>query len=200
MNEGFSPIGEIDTSEFDWLFELVIAVLFMSFGIFATVTMIRTLDAKTQIEPRLDKVELSYDAMQSNNPFILSGYDAWMMAYLIDPTSDVSLTLAQHAPEYKDKDRDLDSSTDCLAMMDPYHHRDNFVTYRNTKLAEDFTYALSCLPYEGTEDRYSDRDIDKLRDEIYRAQGYYYELEYVNTHNTTVEGTHNKWVLQLKQR
>lgn len=196
MNEGFSPIGEIDTSEFDWLFELIIAVLFMSFGIFATVTMTRIMDEKTQLEPRLDKVELSYDAMQSSNPFILSGYDAWMMAYLVDPTSDVSLTLAQHEPESGDATRDLDDDSDCLAMIDPYKHRDNFVTYRNTKLAGDFTYALSCIP--NSESRYS--DIDKLRDEIYRSTKYYYELKYVNTHNTTVEGTQNKWVLQLKQR
>lgn len=198
MNEGFSPIGEIDTSEFDWLFELIIAVLFMSFGIFATVTMTRIMDEKTQIEPRLDKVELSYDAMQESNPFILSGYDAWMMAYLVDPTSDVSLTLAQHEPELNDATRDLDDASDCLAMIDPYKHRDNFVTYRNTKLAGDFTYALSHLPYDNSEGQYS--DIDKLRDQIYRAEDYYYELEYVNTHNTTAEGTQNKWVLQLKQR
>ena len=198
MNEGFSPIGEIDTSEFDWLFELIIAVLFMSFGIFATVTMTRIMDEKTQIEPRLDKVELSYDAMQSSNPFILSGYDAWMMAYFVDPTSDVSLTLAQHEPESGDATRDLDDTSDCLAMIDPYKHRDNFVTYRNTKLAGDFTYALSHLPYSDSESQYS--NVDDLRDDIYRAEKYYYELEYVNTHNTTVEGTQNKWVLQLKQR
>lgn len=198
MNEGFSPIGEIDTSEFDWLFELIIAVLFMSFGIFATVTMTRIMDEKTQIEPRLDKVELSYDAMQSSNPFILSGYDAWMMAYLVDPTSDVSLTLAQHEPEFKDATRDLEDASDCLAMIDPYKHRDNFVTYRNTKLAGDFTYALSHLPDNDSENQYD--NVDDLRDDIYRSEDYYYELEYVNTHNTTAEGTQNKWVLQLKQR
>ena len=49
MDNGFSPLGEVDSEEFDHILELIVAVLFMAFGITATIFMIRVMDAKTQI-------------------------------------------------------------------------------------------------------------------------------------------------------
>lgn len=176
MGEGFSPLGEVDGDEFDYLLELVIAIIFMTIGIVTTVVMVRTMDVKTQVNSRVDKVEVSYKEVMDNDPFKFTGYQAYMFSYMIDPVSDIALSWTNA------------ETSGSVATIDPVKHRDNFITYRNNIIKNELAKALNdSIPGGNSEEVLWKPDSE-----------YYYQLKFTNENkNTDIEGTENRWLLKL---
>ena len=88
--------NNITSDEFDWLFEIVIAILFMSFGVFAISRMILQLDAQTEVTSRVDKVRVTEEHMEANEKlFEFTGYQAFMFSYMMDIYSPADLYYMQ---------------------------------------------------------------------------------------------------------
>lgn len=88
--------NNITSDEFDWLFEIVIAILFMSFGVFAISRMILQLDAQTEVTSRVDKVRVTEEYMEANEKlFEFTGYQAFMFSYMMDIYSPADLYYMQ---------------------------------------------------------------------------------------------------------
>lgn len=121
----------LNTDELDTIIELVIAVIFMSFCLFATVLMIRSMDIRTQFKPRVDKVEMTYAALQDTAPFDFTGYQAYMFSWMMDGNTDTDLLWAASSNEL-----DSDSSQLCTAI-EPSKVSNGFVTYRNRVITGD---------------------------------------------------------------
>ena len=177
MDNGFSPLGEVDSEEFDHILELIVAILFMAFGITATILMIRVMDAKTQIVSRVDKVEVSYLDIEDNNPFKFTGYEAYMFGWMIDTTSDTAITWTNG-----------DLSGNIYATIDPIKQSSNFITVRNNTIRTEVANSLAS-------------GFSDINDQIAVWKGDtddYYELVYTNEYkNIEEEGTENRWTLKL---
>ena len=128
MNE----LNELDSSEFDFIFELILAVLFMSIGLFAIITTIRVFAARVELTPRVDKVEINSNLIEENNPFDFTGYQAYMMAWHMDGLSEVPLMWTA-GDLYADAKTVLANGTETklATLIDPVANRSGFITYRN---------------------------------------------------------------------
>ena len=82
----------LNGDEIDSLIELIITILFMSFGIFATALMVRYLSAKVELVERDDKIVMSAEAADLEDPLWFTGYQAYMFAWHMDEMSDVPIT------------------------------------------------------------------------------------------------------------
>ena len=177
MESGFSPLGEVDSEEFDHILELIVAVMFMAFGITATIFMIRVMDAKTQIVSRVDKVEVSYLDIEDNNPFKFTGYEAYMFGWMIDTTTDTAITWTNG-----------DLSGNSYATIDPIKQSSNFITVRNNTIRTEVANTLAA-------------GFINISDQIAVWKGdttAYYALLYTNDYkNIEEEGTENRWTLKL---
>lgn len=85
-------LGNINHDEFDTMFELVITMVFMAFGIFAMVSMVKNLSARVEINNAPDKIEVSYGEHVAEDPFYFTGYQAYMFAWHMDESSYESLS------------------------------------------------------------------------------------------------------------
>lgn len=173
MNSNYTSLGNVNHDEFDSIVELIIAILFMAFGITATVMMIRIMDAKTQIQSRVDKVEVNYKEVEDNNPFYFTGYEAYMFGWMLDTTADQSITWS--------------NNTGSSATIDPITQSNNFVTVRNRLIRSDVASEMA----SGFADQNEQIELWKGN-----STGNY-ALVYTNAYNEETEGKQNKWVLQL---
>lgn len=74
----------ISNDEFDYMLELIAAVLFMAVGVIGIVFMVRQFNRQVQLNPRVDKVRVSSIDQQEGNPFDFTAYQAYMMAWMMD--------------------------------------------------------------------------------------------------------------------
>lgn len=83
----------MDDSEFDYILELIFAVLFMIIGIFSLVLSNRVMSTAVELSAQVDKTEVSgkYFENPENNPMVYSGYTAYMFGWLMDGVGDVDL-------------------------------------------------------------------------------------------------------------
>lgn len=125
-------MNEIDGDEFDFMLEIIIAIIFMSIGIFATIITVRTFTERVQMTPRVDKVEVNSNLIQENDPFDFTGYQAYMMAWHMDGLDDTTLMWTAG-----DTYMDIPAATDSgeaekqATVIDPINHRSGFITFRN---------------------------------------------------------------------
>lgn len=106
-------LANINQDEFDSVFELVIAVLFMSFGVFAIAMMQVALGPRLEVNSRVDKVQVSYETHTAEDPFYFTPYQAYMFAWNMDGLSDeplmyrksdADMTMDYNPTEYDDND------------------------------------------------------------------------------------------------
>lgn len=83
----------MDSSEFDYILELIFAVLFMIIGIFSLVISNRVLAEHVELTAQVDKTEVSgkYFENPENNPMVFSGYTTYMFGWLMDGVGDIDL-------------------------------------------------------------------------------------------------------------
>lgn len=88
---------EFDGSEVDHVFELIITVFFMFIGAVGISVFVNTLYHRVQLEPRVDKVQVqAADYYGENYPFVYTGYQAYMFAWMMDGSTDDSLAWIGH--------------------------------------------------------------------------------------------------------
>ena len=84
----------LNTGEFDLLLELVIAIMFMTVGIVGIVNMSRTLQKQTEVNSTIDKVTVSAVDQKEINPFVYTGYQAYMFAWMMDGHDNTAILWA----------------------------------------------------------------------------------------------------------
>lgn len=84
----------LSSDEFDWLVEIIVAILFMSVGIFGIVSMTRTLQKQTEVTSTVDKVTVSSVDQEEVYPFVYTGYQAYMFAWMMDGHDPTALMWA----------------------------------------------------------------------------------------------------------
>lgn len=83
---------EIDSNEFDHVIEMILAVFFMFIGAVGISVFVSTLYARVDLEPRVDKVQVTRaDYYGENYPFKYTGFQAYMFAWMMDGSTDDSL-------------------------------------------------------------------------------------------------------------
>ena len=139
MNE----LNEIDSNEADFILELILAVVFMSIGIFGIILTVRAMTARVELTPRVDKVQVTDSTIRENNPFDFTGYQAYMFAWHMDGLSDTGVMWTA-GYDYMDVATTLPSGivSKQAAVINPSTNRSNFITYRNqiitgTRLGKD---------------------------------------------------------------
>ena len=84
--------NEINGDEFDSMFELIICIIFMAFGIWSTVMMIGKLAERVEIDRPSDKITVTASTHYAEDPFWFTGYQAYMFAWHMDELSYESLS------------------------------------------------------------------------------------------------------------
>ena len=133
--------------ELDTIFELIIAVVFMSFGIFATSLMVQRMAAKVEVVENRDKIEISRTAYVDDDPFYFTGYQAYMFAWHMDEMSYVPLsyvggnltadysTLPDGNIRSNIKIEQVNPKTITLGLLDENGDiRSQFITWRNQRI------------------------------------------------------------------
>lgn len=134
MNDGLSSSSNLNSDEFDTVFELVIATLFMFFGVLAIVYMNSALLTKESVIYKVDKVAVtrSADNSQVNNPYRFTPYQAYMIAWHMDGRSFEPLS---YVGSNNTGDAYTDGVDEIHATIDPTNNSNflnrSFVTYRN---------------------------------------------------------------------
>lgn len=129
------------TEELETIIELIVAIIFMSFCIFATAYMVKVISPRTAISYESNKlVELSsYDV---SDPNYFTGYQAYMMSWHMDNISTQSVMWLSNASTSHnpgtgdDADTDTCTSTDSHVILssidrDTKDYRNNFIVWRN---------------------------------------------------------------------
>ena len=75
---------KVSHEEFDYMLELIAAVLFMAIGIFGIVFMVRQFNRQVQLTPRVDKVRVSSIDQRDSDPFDFTAYQAYMFSWMMD--------------------------------------------------------------------------------------------------------------------
>lgn len=85
-------LDNINSDEFDTIMELFITILFMSFGLFAVVLMLRNMNSRVEIYDSPDKIEVNVDNKDAEDPYWFTPYQAYMFAWHMDEFSYESLS------------------------------------------------------------------------------------------------------------
>ena len=134
MNDGLTSTDNLNSDEFDTVFELIIAVAFMFIGVLAIIYMNGTLLDKSEVISYKDKVVVVRSAMNTevNNPFRFTPYQAYMMAWHMDGKSYEPLSYVGSSSA---GDAYTDGADDIHATIDPTDSKKylnkSFITYRN---------------------------------------------------------------------
>lgn len=89
-------LGGINSDEFDTIFDLIVTVLFMAFGVFAIAAMSRNLADRLEISKESNKIEVSASQHLAEDPYYMTGYQAYMVAWHMDDLSYESITYIQN--------------------------------------------------------------------------------------------------------
>lgn len=82
---------DIGTDEFDSILELIIIVMFFSFSLFATNYMLDKLTIRADAHLLSDKVTTRIDITDLENPYQMTGYGAYMTAWIMSGDVDTKL-------------------------------------------------------------------------------------------------------------
>lgn len=85
-------MGTLDGDEVDSFYELIGAVVLMLFCAFAIGYMGSKMSSLINRYHHTDKIETTANAADINSPMVFTGYQAYMIAWMMDPYSDVSVT------------------------------------------------------------------------------------------------------------
>ena len=85
-------LGNLNSDEFDTIIELIVAIMFMSFGMVAIVLMLRNMNERVEIYDSPDKIEISAAMREVEDPFYFTPYQAYMFAWHMDEFSYESLS------------------------------------------------------------------------------------------------------------
>lgn len=126
----------IDSGEFDWLMEIIAAILFMSLGILGIVQMSITLARQTEVNTRVDKVRVSSIDQDDSNPFVFTGYQAYMFAWMMDGHDETALMWAAHDANDAMLDKEHHHISDTYGsegyiLLDPAGEAAGFIVKRN---------------------------------------------------------------------
>ncbi len=80
-------MGNINSDEFETMIELVLCVLFMSFGAWAMSRMVYNLSQRVDILDTPDKIEISERTHYAEDPFYFTAYQAYMFGWHMDELS-----------------------------------------------------------------------------------------------------------------
>lgn len=83
---------KLNADEGDTLFELVTTIFFMLIGFFAISRMINTLEPRSQMIHEPDKITITSHTHYAEDPFYLTGYQAYMVSWHMDNQSTVPVT------------------------------------------------------------------------------------------------------------
>ena len=84
--------GNLNGDEFDTMFELIIAIIFLSFGVFSMSLMARNMSERAALNEEPDKIEMTMRDHEDTDPFYFTGYQAYMFSWHMDEMSDVPLS------------------------------------------------------------------------------------------------------------
>lgn len=95
-------LHNINSDEFDTIMELIIAILFMGFGLFAVMLMLRNMTARVEIYDKPDKIEVNVNNVDAQDPYWFTPYQAYMFAWHMDEFSYESLSYVcgRHPTDY----------------------------------------------------------------------------------------------------
>lgn len=79
--------NELNSDEFETIFDLILCVIFMAFGVFAMVLMVKNLSTRVEILDRPDKIEVTHAQHITEDPYWFTGYQAYMFAWHMDELS-----------------------------------------------------------------------------------------------------------------
>lgn len=149
-------LGNLNSDEFDTIIELIIAIMFMSFGMVAIVLMLRNMNERVEIYDSPDKIEISTAMREVEDPFYFTPYQAYMFAWHMDEFSYESLSYVGCEDEEAIKtgytklangqiqsnqrldgnsNNDEDIYTVTLSVIDENGHiRNQFLTWRNRNI------------------------------------------------------------------
>lgn len=122
-------MNQFDGDELDSFYELIGAIFLMLFCAFAIGFMATRMSSYINRYHHHDKIEVSANAAEIDNPFNYTGYEAYMFAWVMDPYSDVSITWlsSQNAMTDDNTNRHVTIST-----LDEHGNvLSNFIPYRN---------------------------------------------------------------------
>lgn len=81
-------MGGLNTDEFETIFELIIAVILMSFGAWAMSRMVSNLSMRVNdLGLNQEKIEVTSTQHESEDPFYFTGYQAYMFAWHMEDLS-----------------------------------------------------------------------------------------------------------------
>ena len=139
MNEEVNYHEELDT-----IIELIVAIIFMTFGVFAIAYTVAVFSAKIEVTYKPDKLS-SKVSREITDPMYFTGYEAYMMAWHMDNLSDeplmyISTTSTSHNPAYGNDEAGnycdayqshVILSVNDLATDEP---RPSFINWRNKRI------------------------------------------------------------------
>lgn len=130
---------ELNGDEIESIIELILTVLIMSFGILATLLMSKYLNAKIELVEHEDKIAITSELHELNDPFYFTGYQAYMFGWHMDEMSTVALHwLSNNSSSTmsggKSPNRIDIPSDDWVKISvldDSGEYRSNFIVWRN---------------------------------------------------------------------
>lgn len=122
-------MGNFDGDEVDSFYELISAIVLMLFCAFAIGFMGTKMSGYITHYHHRDKIETTANAADVDSPFKYTGYQAYMIAWMMDPYSDVPITWVSNANARTDG-TDVNHVT-ISTLDDNGHVISNFLAYRN---------------------------------------------------------------------
>ena len=128
----------IDSSEFDLLMEIIVAVIFMTMGILGIVNMTRILQTQTEVNATVDKVTVSAVDQEESYPFEFTAFQAIMFAWMMDGIDSTSLMWAVNTKDNDTTGRltatgkinDTYCNSHCI-LLSPENEAAGFIIKRN---------------------------------------------------------------------
>lgn len=129
------------TEEFEAIVELIIGIIFMSFCVFATAFMVKTIAPRTSISYGSDKLT-TLSSYNVKDPMYFTGYQAYMFSWHMDTISEepvmwLATDTTMHNPGLgNDADADNCATGDehviiSVRDMDTGEFRNSFINWRN---------------------------------------------------------------------
>lgn len=95
-------MNSLNGDEFDTIFEMVVCVMLMAFGAWATAMMVQTFSARTVYSNVPDKIEITNSVHYAEDPMWFTGYQAYMFAWHMDHLSYEDLYYVSEDPDLTD--------------------------------------------------------------------------------------------------
>lgn len=135
--------NHLNSEEFDWLMEIIMAVTFMIIGIIGVVHMVTTLQEQTAVTTRVDKVHVNSNSIEEDNPFVFTGYQAYMFAWMMDGHDSTELHwFSEEGLSVQDTriEGAHFSGSGCYVSIDPGTNRSGFIVKRNRAIVGSNEY------------------------------------------------------------